>query len=596
MESPKSFLALMGEDAFLQPRAFSLEVRDRDEGRAKFTFDVAFSAADLVRLGDSASDPLAKAGYFRRAQELSPDDLSITEKLADALSKGGVRDDELSSLLERLLAEAKDDSERKELLLRLLALHQAQKDRQGETGAFERLLQLAQKTGEPQYVYKANLAELYRETEPEKAARLYEELLEEDKSQNALANLTVLLDLYKRLGQRDKEEKAYERLLPLLPADQAPGVWNSLIQLREASKDEDGLVQAWEGLAASLPPGQTKVDAYKHTGFLHFQKKDYAKAEAAWKAASALDPKDPSIYLNLAAAADLMGDREAFRESLEKTVPLTDDWELELRLAQAYTEDGLEDKARQMWLSLAQMEPDSKEKEAARNEARSRILESERPPEGEVSGSFEDLLYKYSWNSAEFYNLGVAHFKLKNWAKAEKAFRQALDIGGEDQTWSRDVHSYLLAVYKEMGEKGKTLDEAMLLYRGDPSQKDFRDLAAIELEAAKNWAGLEAAAGEWVKLKKEDPDNWRYLALAQKNLGKTPEMAESLFSAANQEPNSAASWLAAGEALEQAGDIPRAKTAFEKVIELDEQNDKATQALLRFTLAELSSSKKAAGD
>jgi tetratricopeptide (TPR) repeat protein len=190
----------------------------------------------------------------------------------------------------------------------------------------------------------------------------------------------------------------------------------------------------------------------------------------------------------------------------------------------------------------------------------------------------------------EFYNLGVTHYKLKNWDRAEKAFLQALDTGEGDQAWSRDVHGFLLAIYKEKGDKVKMLQEAMSLYQDDPGQKDFRDLVAIELESAKNWAGLEKAALEWVGFKKDDPDNWRYLALAQKSLGKNAEMAGSLFHAAEAEPKSVASWLAAGEALERAGDVPRAKIAFQNVIALDDKNDKATQALLRFTLADLAPS------
>jgi tetratricopeptide (TPR) repeat protein len=133
--------------------------------------------------------------------------------------------------------------------------------------------------------------------------------------------------------------------------------------------------------------------------------------------------------------------------------------------------------------------------------------------------------------------------------------------------------------------------EALYLYKDDPTQNEYRDLAAIELEAAKNWTGLESAASDWVKFKKEDSDNWRYLALAQKNLGKTTEMAQSLYNAASEDPKSVASWLAAGDALEQSGDIERAKIAFQKVIDLDDQNERATQALLRFTLADLSSAR-----
>jgi tetratricopeptide (TPR) repeat protein len=591
-----SFLAIMGEEAFSQPKVFALEVLDKGNPMARFSIEVAFSFDDIIRRGDNAKDPAVKARHYRRALELEPDNPAARERLAQALTEAGGGEEELSGLLEGLLAEAgDDDAKAKGLLLRLLAAYQALGDGKGEIRTFERLSELAGKAGESQYVYKANLANLYRESEPRKAAELYEGmLLEPGEEGKALANLSILLGLYQRLGDNAMEAKTQERLLPLVPQDQVPGVWNALVRLREAQNDPEGLIAAWDGLAGSLPKGQTKVDAYKHLAFLHAQRKDYDKAEAAYRAASELDPTDPTIFLNLAALANERGDREAYRANLEKTVPLAASDNLRLQLARAYTEDGLRDKALELWLSLAELSPDTEEKTALRSEARARILDLSRPPDGQVSDDFERLLYQYSWNSVEFYNLGVTHFKAKNWDRAEKAFLQALDIGEGNQAWVRDIHGYLLAIYKEKGDRAKLLSEAMGLYRDDPSQKDYRDLAAMELEAAKDWKGLEAAAKDWVAIAKDDPDNWRYLALAQKSLGDNVGMANSLFSAAGLEPKSVPSWLAAGDALEQAGDIQRAKIAFQNVIALDDQNDKATQALLRFTLSDLSSSRGSA--
>jgi tetratricopeptide (TPR) repeat protein len=241
---------------------------------------------------------------------------------------------------------------------------------------------------------------------------------------------------------------------------------------------------------------------------------------------------------------------------------------------------------------LSDMGPSSPEAIELRDEARLRLIGLSRPPEGEVSDEFESLLYKYSSNSLEFYNLGVAYFQKKSWDKAEKAFLEALDLEGGQGLLASDARGYLLALYKEKGEKESMLAQAALLYRENPSASEYRDLLVAEFEASKDWAGLEKAASDWVGWRPKDPSNWRFLALAQNNLNKTEETAKSLLSAAKADPSSAASWLAAAEALEKAGDAENAKFSYQKVLELDEDNDKAGQALLRMTLSDLENSRR----
>ncbi|MDR2198986.1 MAG: tetratricopeptide repeat protein [Deltaproteobacteria bacterium] len=587
--------AALGEDYFLEPRTFAVQVKDKDEEKAVFYLDAAYEKEDFVFKGDSAANVEDKAGYYRRALEMDPEDLELAEKLALALEEGSGGGSELAALWERLLKASSDDQASKALLLKLLAYYKSARDVPGEIRSLESLSALAEKSGESPRVYRMNLAVLYRENDPAKAALIYEETLEEEDPEARIASLFTLADIYRKTGDDLKLARSYERLLPLVSAEQAPGIWNQLIRLREAAGDEPGRLAAWEGLAASLPPGRTKVDAYKHLGFSYAGKEDYDSAEKAYETALSLAPEDSSILLNLAALAERRGDGEKYRRYLEKAAGLSGSHELKRQLAAVYAADGMEKEALDLWLELSEINPETDELKALRSEARIRALELSRPPQGEVSDVFEERLYRYSWNSVEFYNLGVTHFKLKNWDRAEKAFLQALYTGEGGKPWSRDVHGYLLAIYKERGEKEKLLSEAMLLYQDDPGEKDYRDLAAIEMEAAANWPALEKAASEWVKISPDDPDNWRYLALAQKSLGKNAETAASLFSAAERDPKSVSAWLSAGEALERVGDFERAKTAFQNVIALDDQNDKATQALLRFTLADLSSSREAGG-
>jgi tetratricopeptide (TPR) repeat protein len=154
-----------------------------------------------------------------------------------------------------------------------------------------------------------------------------------------------------------------------------------------------------------------------------------------------------------------------------------------------------------------------------------------------------------------------------------------------------DIRAYLIAAYKEKGQIIDMLNQAMYLYRDEPSNKDSRDLVVAHLETDKNWSALSKAATQWTQWQAKDPDNWRFLALAQGNLGEPKAAAQSLLKAAEIEKNKPSSWFMAAEALEKSGDREAAKTAYTKVIDLEPENEKAESAILRITLEGISESR-----
>ncbi|MDR1657818.1 MAG: tetratricopeptide repeat protein [Deltaproteobacteria bacterium] len=585
MRGTDSLLNLLGEKYFLEPRIFRLQVKDEAEVKTEFLIKAALTSLDWSVRGDAAVEIEKKIGYYRKALELDPDSAELKERLLQALEQAGLYE-EMAQLLENELAETVDEQKAGEILARLPGLYRRTENQAKEIDASERLLAWNEKNGRPVQALKSGLAALYRHQNPQKAASLYEELLAGAEAEHQRAFLQELVSIYRETDLTLQQIGAWERLLELTPPEETPVVWSHLLELKEASGDEAGQREAWAGLAQSLPDGPDKANAYKRLGYLWFSADDNVKAEEAFGAAALLDQKDPALFVNLARLAMAEGDRAAYRENLGQALRLKNSADLTKELALACESDGLKEQAIELWLSLAESKDGQAVTAEVQMEAASRLINLLRPTEDDFSEEFERRIYQFSKNPVEFYNLGVARFKTQNWTEALKAFEKAVELD-KDASLTFDIRGYLLPIYQELGQLDKMAEQAMELYRADSTKKECRDLLLNRFEESKNWAGLIEAAQNWTKWHPTDADNWRFLALGQKNQELEAESAQSLVKAAELDSGKAASWLAAAEALEKAGDIESAKTAYTKVTELEPSNERAESALLRLALANL---------
>ncbi|MDR1487337.1 MAG: tetratricopeptide repeat protein [Deltaproteobacteria bacterium] len=592
-------LDILGEDFFQDPKILVFEVKEGALSLARFSLKAAFTALDWANRADAAVEAQQKISYYRKALSLEPGSEALTKKLADALADSG-RNDELSQLLEKELLAIEDASASLEILGKLLRLYRELKDLDDEIRTLERIIVRLEKTAQPIRPYKVDLAALYKTKDPMKAAQLYEELLDElendveNDTENAIkdeskldykrAYLGELVSIYRQSGQLAQQIGAWERVLKLATPQEVSGIWTELVSLHGQNSDMPGQLKAWEGLATSLPDGVQKGEAYKRLAYLLYEQEQFTEAYEAYLSASMYDQSDPSLFLNMARLALKNGNQEAYRENLEKSLALDDAPALKKELALAYNQEGLADKALPLWKALAELSGEDLETRGMRKEAIAQLLNALRPTDDKFSEEFEESLYQFSDNSVEFYNLAVSYFKVKQWDNAQKAFLKALELDKGQNVLSTDVRGYLMAMYKEKGQTEDMLAQATLIYRSDPLRLDCRDLVVGEYETAKNWKGLSVVASDWTKWHPNDPDNWRFLALAQKNTGEDAQSAESLLKVAELEKNKAPSWLAAADALDKSGDKGAAKLAYEKVMELEPNNEQAEAALLRMAI------------
>jgi tetratricopeptide (TPR) repeat protein len=576
---------LVGNDFFLDPKDLLIQVLDDSTIKATFVLKGSFTSADWSALGDKTVETEKKIVYYQKSLDLEPDSEPLFEKLASALLEANKKV-ELTELLESKLAKDPAGPQADETLNRLLVLYQDQKDKDKEISVLERLLPIAASVGHPLEGLKTSLAVLYRSDQPLKAAEIYEELLPEAQLDHKRAYLNALINIYREAGNEKLEIAAWENYLTVANPEELLAIWTELLGLKEKINDEPGQREAWEGLADNLPDGLDKANAYKRLGYLWYMDKDLDQAEKAYEKALAHDQADSSLYLNLARLALENDSRKRYLEYLLKAWELDQDPALTRELAQAYTKDGLKDKAASLWLVLAETPGDDPQTLKTQSEAKARLLEILRPKKGGYSAEFEKRLYQFSNEKIEFYNLGIAHFRAKRWDLALKAFEKAQTLDAENELVN-DIRGYLVALYKEKGQIKEMLDQAMLLYKGDQKYKESRDLVVAHLQLDKNWKTLAEAAGFWTNWHPEDPDNWRFLALGQRNSGQENQAAKSLLKVAELEPTKVAGWFTAAEALVKAGDKESAKLAYEKVLELEPTNDKAESALLKLALDSL---------
>ncbi|MDR2386980.1 MAG: tetratricopeptide repeat protein [Deltaproteobacteria bacterium] len=573
---------IVGDDFFLEPKDLLIEVLDDSVPKATFVLKGTFNSADWSLLGDTTVETEKKIVYYRKSLDLEPDSEPLFEKLASALLEANKKV-ELTELYESKLAKDPNGPQADEILNQLLVLYQDQKDKAKEISVLERLLPIAAAAGHPLEALKTNLAALYRSDQPLKAAEIYEELLPEAQLDHKRAYLNALINIYREEGDEKLEIAAWEKYLTVANPEETRAIWTELLGFKEKVNDLPGQREAWEGLADSLPDGLDKANAYKRLGYLWYLDKDLEQAEKAYEKALAHDQADPSLYLNLARLALANKARDRYLGYLLKAWELDKDPALTRELAQAYTQDGLQDKAAALWLALAETPGDDPQTLNTQTEAKARLLEILRPKKGSFSPEFEKRLYQFSDEKIEFYNLGITLFRAKKWDQALKAFQKAQSLDTENELIN-DIRGYVVAIYKEKGQIKEMLDEAMLLYKGDQKYKESRDLVVAHLQLDKNWETLAKAAGFWTNWHPEDPDNWRFLALAQRNSGQESQAAKSLLKVAELEPTKVAGWFTAAEALAKAGDKESAKLAYEKVLELEPTNDKAGTAILKLDL------------
>ncbi len=181
------------------------------------------------------------------------------------------------------------------------------------------------------------------------------------------------------------------------------------------------------------------------------------------------------------------------------------------------------------------------------------------------------------------YNLAVLDFRGERWDEAIGGLKKVLALDPDDL----DARGYLFSAYEKKGDRENMLNEALEIYRRDAGRDDYRELLVNSYENAADWPKLQAVAEEFIRLKPRDAAGWQLLSRAQARLGQPLEAAQSLYRAAEAAGDDIDRWLAAAGAMSVQNQLGAAKSAYQKILELDPENKRAAEGLLDISLREI---------
>ena len=568
--------ALMPDETFDGPRELRIEVREGPEELAVFKIISRYSAFDFVARGDTARDPESRAAQYQKAYELEPSSRLIRDKLVAALTEAG-RQDRAAAIFEEELAAAGPDEES---LAKLYDLYKALGQMPEQVKTVRRQIELAESQGRTSAPLKVKLADLFWEGGwPAQAAEIYEALLAGSSAEDSAEYLGKLVAIYRGSRETAREIETLKRLLEITPADQAPALWAEIAALYERSGDEEGRLAAWRSLAESLPDGPNKVNARRMIGRLLAQAGNYDEAGRAYQEALKMDPDNQGILLNLARLAAAKNDRGAYRTHLGKLVEL-DPANLGYRreLAQALADDGQNARAKAQYLEILKLKPDDEQTRLTLIA----FLEKTKDRKTLVQ-QYGELSRLHPGDKVVAYNYGALLFEQRDWNRAIEAFKKVLELDPEDL----EARDYLLVTYQNKGSHKDILEQAMELYRRDPSKTVYRTLMLNTCENAKDWPGFAAVARAVTELEPDSPAGWEFLHKAQSRQNQKDEAALSLMEVARRSTDKPVeAWFKAATALSAVKKNAEARQAYNKILELEPKNDRAAKAILEMDLKE----------
>ena len=278
-----------------------------------------------------------------------------------------------------------------------------------------------------------------------------------------------LARLYRLHNDSDKAEQVLRKMLKDDPADEAAA--EQLTQLLLDANKADEAVQLLEGMTAH----SSSATLFDLLGDAYTQTHDYAKAEAAYRKASDLEPSELG---HLRGLGQTLLTEEKYPEALtvyQKLADLMpDDADVYLRIAEIYRELHQFDKAEENLVKARQYNPGSLDvlwNQAVIYEAQGRYDEGIRVLSDAITGvkAQSSVLPSNRRRLAILYQqLGMLYRDVQNYQAAIYTFQELGHLGDEEDHRARLLIMDTYRTAKDMPKALQTGREAIAKYPEDP--------------------------------------------------------------------------------------------------------------------------------
>ncbi|HEY2548021.1 MAG TPA: tetratricopeptide repeat protein [Candidatus Acidoferrum sp.] len=423
-------------------------------------------------------------------------------------------------------------------------------------------------------IYLRSLGDPNSPGQSEMAARAIEQYkevyrLDPSDSESAL----WLARLYRLRNEHDKAEDVLRGMLKQDPENEA-----AVEQLTQLLLDEGKSADAvllLEGVT-SRTPSPALLDLL---GDAYTQTHDLAKAEAAYRKATDLDPSELSHLRGLAQtllAEEKFTDALTVYQKLADLMP--DDSDVYLRLAQIYRELHQLDHAEENLLKARQYAPGSLEvmyNEAMLYEAQGRYEDAIRVLSDAVTGlkSQSTVLPSRRRSLAILYQqLGQLYRDTQNFQAAIYTFEELGRLGEEEDRRSRMLIMDTYRAAKDLPKALQAGKDALTKYPSDPGLRTSNALLLGE-----NGQTDEAVRILRSQLTKTEADREIYLNIAQvyergRRYKEAEEAAQTAEAVAGQPRDNEMVWFLLGAIYERQKFYDRAEVEFKKTLEVNPRN------------------------
>jgi Flp pilus assembly protein TadD len=423
-------------------------------------------------------------------------------------------------------------------------------------------------------IYLRSLGDPSSAAQSEMAARAIEQYkevyrLDPSDSESAL----WLARLYRLRNEHDKAEDVLRGMLKQDPDNEA-----AVEQLTQLLLDEGKSADAvllLEGVT-SRTPSPALLDLL---GDAYTQTHDLAKAEAAYRKATDLDPSELSHVRGLAQtllAEEKFSDALTVYQKLADLMP--DDSDVYLRLAQIYRELHQLDHAEENLLKARQYAPGSLEvmyNEAMLYEAQGRYEDAIRVLSDAVTGlkSQSTVLPSRRRSLAILYQqLGQLYRDTQNFPAAIYTFEELGRLGEEEDRRSRMLIMDTYRAAKDLPKALQAGKDALTKYPSDPGLRTSNALLLGE-----NGQTDEAVRVLRSQLAKTEADREIYLNIAQvyergRRYKEAEEAAQTAEAVPGQPRDNEMVWFLLGAIYERQKFYDRAEVEFKKTLEVNPRN------------------------